>query len=515
MSDAADHGITVTEIAAMDQPIDAYPETTAAFVGRALRGPLNKPILIRNFGDFRRHFGDVWHRSSLGPAVQLFFEHGGSRVYVVRVANDARGATISLPAGDAELRLTAVNPGSAETIRAAVDYDDIDDHDDAGFNLTVQRINAAGLVEDQEIYRRVGCGPTRARFVGDALLSSELARVSEPLPAMRPDRTVTRGNEYATSYTYPQQQGTDGVALTNYDLIGSSRDGTGLFALEQVERLDILYLPPPGKGLDIGPTAVLAAERYCHRRGAMLIVDPCAEWRNAHDAVFGIRDLGYASSGMLTYFPRIRHRGDDDARARPAGAAIAGLLCRHDKINGPWHELSTASAGLRRDWLPVENVHEDDIRTLLREGINVFAPEAGRSTRLLGGVTLGRGTESDGRFIQLSVRRCCLQIIGTVARATRWAVFEADSALVADRIRRQLLGYFERLADAGAFSGSSVVVQCDAGVCERSEPLERGVTILLVFQPLTCSEPISVTLHQTASGCRVGSTAFGLTDLQL
>ena len=74
MSDAVDRGFTVTEMAPMDKPIDVLRETTAAFVGRALRGPLNEPVLIHGFGEFRRRFGDVWSRSSLGPAAQRFFD---------------------------------------------------------------------------------------------------------------------------------------------------------------------------------------------------------------------------------------------------------------------------------------------------------------------------------------------------------------------------------------------------------------------------------------------------------
>ena len=93
MSDAFGRGITVTEIAARGDPVDVTPETTAAFIGRALRGPLNIPILIHDLGEFRRYFGDVWSRSSLGPTVRHFFEHGGRDLYVVRIANNARGAS--------------------------------------------------------------------------------------------------------------------------------------------------------------------------------------------------------------------------------------------------------------------------------------------------------------------------------------------------------------------------------------------------------------------------------------
>ena len=111
MSDADARGITVTEITAMDQPIDLSAETTAAFVGRALRGPLNSPVLVSSFGEFRRRFGDIWSRSSLGPAVKQFFEHGGRNLYIVRVANNTRGAMLCLPASGTALVLRALEPG--------------------------------------------------------------------------------------------------------------------------------------------------------------------------------------------------------------------------------------------------------------------------------------------------------------------------------------------------------------------------------------------------------------------
>ena len=81
----------------MGQIIDAARETTAAFVGRARRGPLITPVFIQNFGEFRKRFGDSWSRSSLGPSVREFFKHGGRNLYIVRVANNVRGAMIRPP----------------------------------------------------------------------------------------------------------------------------------------------------------------------------------------------------------------------------------------------------------------------------------------------------------------------------------------------------------------------------------------------------------------------------------
>ena len=124
---------------------------------------------------------------------------------------------------------------------------------------------------------------------------------------------------------------------------------------------------------------------------------------------------------------------------------------------------------------------------------------------------MGRGSEAHARFAELPVRRMCLQIINTIAKATRWAVFETEDSALATRLRGQVLTYLDCLNDLGAFANDDFIVQCDAGVSNRSDNEEHGITILLLFHPVGRDEPISLTLHQTASGFRVGSTAFGLT----
>lgn len=515
MSDAVDHGITVTEIAAMDKPVDVCPETTAAFVGRALRGPLNSPILVSNFAEFRRRFGDVWGRSSLGPAAKHFFEHGGKRLYVVRVANNARGAMLCLPASGSALVLRAVEPGSTEFIRAAVDYDGIDDENEALFNLTLQRINpSTGAVIDQEIFRRLSWENDSAAFVGDELLTSEMVRVEQPYPTHRPEPTTVPGRSYESTYIDHAQVGTDGTELSNYDLIGSRRERSGLFALEQVDHFDLLYLPPPGKGRDVGPAAILAAELYVRARGAMLIVDPLSSWCTAKDAVGGIRELGYASPNLLSYYPRVREQGSADDIARVVGGALAGLLCKLDRTLGPWQSLDQQGLGLHRRLRPDQELSDEEALLLTRAGMNALVSGTAGKAQLSGSVTMGRGSEAHRKFADLPVRRSCLQIINTIAKATRWAVFEIEDRTLAQRLRGQVLTYLHCLDDLGAFVDDNFLVQCDAGVSDRPDREEHDITILLVFQPLACDEPISLTLHQTASGFRVGSTAFGLTIRQ-
>jgi phage tail sheath protein FI len=502
VSDAADRGITVTEIAAMDQPIDATPETTAAFVGRALRGPLNTAVLVKNFGEFRRHFGGTWSRSSLGPAVEQFFEHGGQRLYIVRVANNARGAMLCLPASGSALVLRALVPGSTEIVRASVDYDRIDESDEQLFNLTLQRMDPEKhLVADQEFYQAVSYREESEVFVGDALLSSALVRMETPLPTHRPEVTRAKSNSFDMAYVGHAQEGTDGSELSDYDLVGSKKHGTGLFALQTVEHFDLLYLPPPGKGVDTGPAALLAAERLCQKRHAMLIVDPPCNWTDVDSAVRGIRNLGFASPNMFGYFPRLRLRAESDSPARVAGGAIAGLLCKLDRHYGPWHDADQQGLGFKRKLAPAISLDAEDARILAREGLNSILSGPAGKARINGSVTLGRGSEVNHIFASLPVRRICNRIIASVDEVTRWAVFEKPDAQHSLRLAAQIRHYLAELFELGALANDRYVVQCDAH------------TILLGFHPVGSERPILLTLHQTARGCSVASTAFAPAEL--
>ncbi|MCH8277442.1 MAG: hypothetical protein IIC12_00725, partial [Proteobacteria bacterium] len=156
-----------------------------------------------------------------------------------------------------------------------------------------------------------------------------------------------------------------------------------------------------------------------------------------------------------------------------------------------------------------EDVDDDDKQLLTRAGLNVIANGPAGRARLCGTVTMSRGSEAHRKFARLPVRRLCLQIISTVAQATRWVIFEPLDATLAKKIRGQVLTYLHCLNDLGAFADDSFFVHCDAGVSQRSDRQDQGVNILLAFRPVGCEELISLTLHQTAAGCRVGSTVFG------
>ena len=90
MSDAVDRGITVTEIAAMDQPIDVCPETTAAFVVLGVFAwncaSCCAAVIYNN--DFEGEISAEWSKASVtvSPAEQRAFlgEFGEEEVSLSR-----------------------------------------------------------------------------------------------------------------------------------------------------------------------------------------------------------------------------------------------------------------------------------------------------------------------------------------------------------------------------------------------------------------------------------------------
>ena len=297
-----------------------------------MRGPLNSPVIVRSFAEFQQHFGGLWQPSPLSYAVEHFFEQGGRQAAIVRVANGAAPATLSLRCGRDFLHLEARAPGTREFLRASIDYDHIAASDEQGFNLVIQRVRSPGSerIEAQETFRGLSTDPAAPRFIVTALLESELVRVRGEAPATRPDRTLMPGTNLPVGYVSSNPDGSDGRSISDYDVIGSAARCTGLFALQEIDDLAFVYLPPLSRTLDVGVSALLAAARFCRERRALLIVDPPSAWDTAGEALRAVRSLDFHSDSAVMFYPRIlamdRLRGRTESFGN--GGAVAGLLSR-------------------------------------------------------------------------------------------------------------------------------------------------------------------------------------------
>ena len=119
---------------------------------------------------------------------------------------------------------------------------------------------------------------------------------------------------------------------------------------------------------------------------------------------------------------------------------------------------------------------------------------------------MSRGMEAHREFAILPVRRFCLRVVNSNARAAQWAVFEENTERLLQRIQAQVSAYLQGLVDLGALADPRFIVECRAS--QRADQDEIGIAILLVFRPTGSDDAITLTLHLSDSGCRVGSTAF-------
>jgi Bacteriophage tail sheath protein len=459
VADSPASGIQLAQQSRDNHAIERVPTAVAAFVGRTLKGPLDHPLSVHSFNEFQQHFGGLWQPSTLAYAVEQFFENGGREACIVRVANGARPPTLTLPAGRGALRLTALNPGSREYLRASVDYDGLTAGEHERFNLVVQRVRTAGseLVEDQEIYRRLSVAPGSGRFVTDVLLESRLVRVIGEVPAERPDRSASGPGGVAIGYTLSNPDGDDGAPLTDYDIIGAAGSGTGLFALGGAVGFNLLCIPPLARDRDLGLSTLLVAARICREHHALLVVDPPAAWTSGRAVLEGLRTWPFRSDNAIMYFPRVqafdRLRGRVETFAS-CGAA-AGMIARSDEVWPVWAAAESEEAILRPGLRPAVPVSEADRARLAQAGVNTLLSvrSGGRSGVSPRTLALGGSGASDWRY--LSARRLALFVAASIEQGTRWVLLEHNGPSTWTRAQAQVEGFLDTLAAQGAFAGAA------------------------------------------------------------
>jgi len=67
-------GVYIEEIPSGVRTITGVATSITAFIGRALRGPVNEAVRVQSFADFERKFGGLWVHSSMSYAVQHYFQ---------------------------------------------------------------------------------------------------------------------------------------------------------------------------------------------------------------------------------------------------------------------------------------------------------------------------------------------------------------------------------------------------------------------------------------------------------
>ena len=433
----------------MDVPTLLGRETVAAFIGPAPRGPVDIPVAVRSVAEYLKRFGSPDKGSRLQHYLEGFFSNGGTLAVVVRVCHSGRRNQIHLPTDGGSLVLEAQNPGPLEYLRASVDYDGIPADASDYFNLTVHRLDggARPAVVEQEISPAGAADPEDPEYSGEGGHRSGLVRLRDASATGRPVPTLGPGAVVNPEYVYADGTRLPAEMLADYDLIGSPREGTGLYALEQIARLELLCIVPPRADVPLGPVARFAAERYCRRRQALLLIEPPGHWQLVRDVIDDQQRSQFASPNVVTCFPL---PGDSSILG-----ALAGALAANDQARGAWSSPGTPSIRLRCSWRPHLELSPADVPALLRAGVNPVTASGPGWIDLHGAVTTARGSGLSPEWCALKWRRTALFTVSGIVQTSRWMQFRGDMAADVPDLRRQIETFLSALQANGALAGIS------------------------------------------------------------
>ncbi len=505
--------IHVVESPTGEEPIPLRRETVAAFVGPVPRGPAHIPVAIESVAEFRKRFGSPAERSRMEWILGQYFDNGGRTAIVVRVPRSGSPNRLSLPGPGGSLDLAARNPGPYEYIRVAVDYDNVPADDLWRFNLTVQRIRSPSnpLVEEQELWPSVSIVPDEVGYIGEVLGDSVLVRLSGEPPRARPFVTPGATGIGPVGYIHASGDRRNGGPPTDYDLIGSEQESTGLHALNQIAFVDLICLLSGAPDTDIGPVGLFAAERYCAKRNAILLLDPPSHWSQVEDVSRSQRNSAFASPNVMTYFPLLTGATTDGGPSRSLSAlgAIAGMLAARDRrpeVGDPRHATARVEPELlllrSRARVAIEPDAEE-ARSLARSGVNLLRPAAPGFISFFGDVTLARSSGTHREWRQLSVRRRAVMTASNIAHNTRWAAIQVSGPETWQAVADQISRYLSESQAAGLLAGDTprraFYVKCDQDTNGRGHGLSFVVGLALA-RP---DEFVAFRFEHDVSDCRV------------
>jgi phage tail sheath protein FI len=507
-------GVYIEEIPSSVRTIVGVSTSVTAFIGRALKGPDNKPTLIHNFGEFESKFGGLWKKSTMSYAVRQYFLNGGVDAIIVRVHSNAAAARFTTVG--TTLKFMAATPGewANNNFKVVIDHNVDEDQDDPPpdqhlFNLKFVE-TVAGVDLDRETFLNISRKEDHKRYVVKVLEEeSDLVRVDKTglpgaLSARPPKADFTVGTI---------ERGADGDDIALGDLKGKSNLKTGIYALENADIFNLLCIPPPAP--DGNTTKEFYSEVYseavtfCKNERAMLIVDPPSNWHSKDDPIdasIGIEELGLSrSENAVIYFPRIRAPDAlDENRLRtfPPCGVVAGIMAKTDAQRGVWK----APAGIDAIMTGVPDLSvrltDEENGNLNPQGINCLRimPPAGRI--VWGARTMKGADRLANQWKYLPVRRTALYIEETLYRNTTWAVFEPNDEPLWAQLRLSIGAFMHDLFRKGAFQGATpkeaYLVKCDRETTTQYD-IDRGIVNVIVgFAPLKPAEFVFIKIQQLA-----------------
>lgn len=499
-------GVYVEEVDTGNKPIEGVSTSTAGFLGIAESGPVTS-TLITSFSEFTRSFGRYVRETTgedryLAYAVEGFFQNGGQRCFVARVASaTAKAATVTL---DGKIRVSAVGPGKwGEKIVVQVAPPGLK-------NPTLFKLFVAYWSGDlpnplPDLTKPVKDNPPTNIELFDNLsavsgastfFKSEVNNMSDlvMLDQIAPGLPTTSANPVALT------GGDDGAALVLGDFEGHDDDPenkTGLLGLADVDEISILCCPDEHFVGDISiAQAVVDQCELLKDRFAILQAPVAAGKPDRNDPSIPSKYAAY-------YYPwlQVTNPLTLELVLVPPGGHMAGIYARSDTNRGvhkdPANEVIRGITALQ---LQTNNQQQ---AILNPKGVDVLRYFRGSGNLVWG----GRTTSPDPDWKYINVRRLFIFVEKSIERGTQWVVFEPNDEPLWARVRRSVSEFLRRLWMDGMLQGKAAeeayFVRCDRTTMTQAD-IDNGRLIMKIgIAPVKPAEFVIFRIGQWTAGSEV------------
>ncbi len=545
-------GVFVEETSFRSKSIEGVSTSTTAFVGPARSGPVGViPELITNFADFEITYGGLDDFAYAAPAdpkinylahaVMAYFNEGGARLYVSRVAGastaaggldlvnaqtsrfvarfpGASGGTVADPAvitiaikaaatsvksasaaiDGSVLRINS-NPAvilakqngvwrtAAPAVQAPVDADEV-----SGMQLLTLKVTTLDADGHLTEYDDLGLDPLHKRFIGNILATTPATAAAQLSQAYAFDvGPAVTGFQLLAAFapdansevrTINLTSGTDAVPiLQNYK--------DALAIIEGIEDVSIVASPGHTEfpSLVISGSNSVALELIAHaekrRSYRIAVLDvPRSQLVGGAQAFKGKIDSKYAA----LYYPWVVAPNPDFNPADPwlqaelvlpPSGFVCGIYARNDNERGV--HKAPANEVIRSAIRFERLVTTGEQEVLNPLGVNCLRYFAGRGNRVWG----ARTTSSDPEWKYVNVRRYFLYLEHSIDSGTQWSVFEPNGERLWANIRDTIVSFLHNEWVNGALLGDkpeqAFFVKCDRSTMTQND-LDNGRLICLI-----------------------------------
>ena len=303
---------------------------------------------------------------------------------------------------------------------------------------------------------------------------------------------------------------------------GGAKERVGLDVLKAIDEVKIVAAPGYS---DAGSHAALVA--HCEDptlRDRVAILDPPGDLKDIEGLKRGEAEAAAAppAAGASAPAPGLHPSQSDDGFATfyfpwilvrdpfnpvgtiavPPSGHVAGVWARTDATRGvhkaPANETIRGAVGVNYS---VTRAEQEELNPIGVNCIRVFGREG---VRIWGARTLA-AESSEWRYV--NVRRLFNMIEESIARSTRWVVFEPNDESLWKSIRRDINAFLLMVWRDGALMGATpeqaFFVKCDADT-NPPESINQGrVVIVIGIAPVKPAEFVIFKIGQYAAGSEV------------